>query len=240
MRSKKVTIVTVTYNCVDLLEGTIKSILSQTFNDYEYIIIDGGSTDGTIDVINKYKTKLSFWCSEKDNGIFDAMNKGINHANGEWINFMNAGDFFYDENVLDLVFSDNNTESFSFIYGDNVVINGEQTIYKKANPFYKSKKIHRRMGFNHQSVFVKTNLAKKNQFDLNFKIAADYNMINKIYKSGGRPLYISSPLSITNLNGISAKNRNRQLYEEEIISNANKNIRYRFYKFLKAFKDKIW
>lgn len=236
----KVTIVTVTYNCVDLLEDTIKSVLSQTYKNFEYIIIDGNSTDGTLNLINKYKNKLSFWCSEKDNGIFDAMNKGIIHANSEWINFMNAGDFFYDENVLDFVFSKHVTHAYDFIFGDNIIKTNDQPIYKKANPFYKVNGIYKGMGFNHQSVFVKTDLAKKHLFNINFKLAADYKMIHDIYISGGKPLYIARPLSITNLDGVSAKNRKRQLYEEEIISGADKNIRYKILKILKSIKNKIW
>ena len=240
MNLKKVTIVTVTYNCVNILEDTINSVLSQTYKDFEYVIIDGGSTDGTVDLINKYRNKLSFWCSEEDKGIFDAMNTGILPAKGEWINFMNAGDFFYNEKVLELIFSENDISNFDFIYGDNVVKTKDKLIYKKAHPFYKAKTIHKRMGFNHQSVYVKTCWARKFPFDLDFKIAADYNMITNIYHSGGRPLYVNHPLSITNLNGVSSKNRDLQLYEEEIISGANKSIKYRFYKKLKALKNKLW
>ena len=240
MNQVKVTVITVTFNCVSVLEKTIQSVLSQTLKNIEYIIIDGGSTDGTVDLIEKYKSHLSFWCSEKDNGIFDAMNKGVAHANGEWVNFMNAGDLFYDENILETVFTKNDTSKYDFIFGDNVVSVDNREIYKLAHPFFEAKGLFKRMGFNHQSVFVRTNLARKYPFDLQYKIAADYNMINKIYEHGGKPLYVNKPLSVTNLDGVSAKNRCMQQYEEEIISGANKSFRYKIYKKLKTVKKKLW
>ena len=96
-----VTVVTVTYNAQDYLEKTIQSIISQSYSDIEYIIIDGGSTDGTLDIIKKYEKNITYWVSESDNGIYDAMNKGIKKASGEWINFMNAGDGFVDTNSIE-------------------------------------------------------------------------------------------------------------------------------------------
>lgn len=236
----KISVVTVTYNCETILEKTIKSVLSQTFKDFEYIIIDGGSDDGTVDLIRKFESKLSFWSTEKDNGIFDAMNKGIAKAKGEWVNFMNAGDVFYDENTLGNIFLNNDTDSADFIFGDNIVCCGPDAIYKRARPFYEEKTIFKRMGFNHQSVFVRTKLAREYPFDLKYKIAADYNMISTIYKHGGQPLYINKPVSVTNLDGVSANNRSRQRYEEEIISGANKSMWYKIYKVLRSAKKKIW
>ena len=89
-----ISIITVIYNDGKKLEETILSILSQTYDNLEFIIIDGSSTDETIDIIKKYEDKIDYWISEKDSGIFDAMNKGILAAKGDYINFMNAGDFF--------------------------------------------------------------------------------------------------------------------------------------------------
>lgn len=82
------TIVTVSYNCCSLIEKTIKSVLQQDYHDTEYIIIDGESTDGTVEIIKKYAQHLAFWCSEPDGGIYQGMNKGISHAKGEWILFL--------------------------------------------------------------------------------------------------------------------------------------------------------
>ena len=97
------TIITVCYNEVGNIKKTLESSVNQTFNDYELIVVDGGSTDGTKDIILQFEKHLSWWCSEPDKGIYNAMNKGIAHAAGDYIIFMNAGDWFYDERVLENV-----------------------------------------------------------------------------------------------------------------------------------------
>lgn len=92
-----ISVVTVSYNAVGTIEQTLLSVINQTYPNIEYIIIDGGSTDGTVDIIKKYADEIVYWISEPDKGIYDAMNKGIKKANGEWINFINAGDSYYDK-----------------------------------------------------------------------------------------------------------------------------------------------
>ena len=92
--SNKISVITVVFNDKAHIRQTMESFFSQTWEDKEYIVIDGGSTDGTADIINEYSNRLAFWCSEPDGGIYDAMNKGISHAKGEWINFLNSGDLY--------------------------------------------------------------------------------------------------------------------------------------------------
>ena len=94
------TIITVVYNCADSIEQTIQSVLSQTCPSMEYIIVDGGSTDGTLEIIERYKTSVTKFISKPDKGIYDAMNRGISMAEGQWVNFMNSGDTFTDPSVL--------------------------------------------------------------------------------------------------------------------------------------------
>ena len=96
----KFSIITVNYNNREGLRRTIESVISQTCRDFEFIVIDGGSTDGSADVLNHYDSQITYWVSEKDSGIYNAMNKGIRHAKGDYLNFMNSGDCFYDSEVL--------------------------------------------------------------------------------------------------------------------------------------------
>lgn len=115
---KKVSIITICLNCEDAIVKTIKSVKEQTFMDKEFIVIDGGSTDGTLKVIESESANIDFFLSEPDHGIYDAINKGVVHANGEWIICMNAGDIFANENVLRNVFAECIPNGKSAIYSD--------------------------------------------------------------------------------------------------------------------------
>ena len=116
-----VSVVTVVFNGAQHLEETIRSIINQSYDNIEYIIIDGGSTDGTLDIIKQYDHTIAYWVSEPDSGIYDAMNKGVSLACGDWINFMNAGDIFSDETTVQHVFSDiMNYSTYDCIYSDTL------------------------------------------------------------------------------------------------------------------------
>lgn len=116
--NNKVSIITVCYNDKENLIKTIKSVLSQTYKNIEYIVIDGGSTDGTKEVLAQYEKDVSKYVSEKDRGIYDAMNKGIKMATGNWLNFMNAGDVFASNDVIEKIVSSGLMSESSFIYSD--------------------------------------------------------------------------------------------------------------------------
>lgn len=113
-----ISVITVCYNAVANIEETMLSVLNQRYDKVEYIVIDGGSKDGTLDVIKKYANKLAYWISEPDKGIYDAMNKGIAKATGDWINFMNAGDKFINEEVLNKSFVSRYSDDVDILYGD--------------------------------------------------------------------------------------------------------------------------
>lgn len=116
----KITIVTVCFNAVKSIEETMLSVLNQTYLNIEYIIIDGGSTDGTVDIIKKYADRLAYWVSEPDKGIYDAMNKGITVATGDYINFMNAGDTFASGSSVSDTFTETDTTGPDIIYGNAI------------------------------------------------------------------------------------------------------------------------
>lgn len=180
------TIVTVTYNAADLLERTINSVTQQTLKDIEYIIIDGASTDGTIDIIKANSGNVTTWVSERDTGIYDAMNKGIALATGKWINFMNAGDVFSDMHVLSQV-SGLVSQETDVIYGDRYYIKQGKKELQKAKPI---STIFERMPFGHQSTFVRTELIKKYRFNDTYKFAADYNLLITLYLNGFNFKYV--------------------------------------------------
>ncbi len=146
----KITIVTVCYNAEKLIEETILSVINQTYSDIEYIIIDGASTDSTMDIVNKYRDRISTIVSEPDKGIYDAMNKGIALATGEWLNFMNAGDVFCKNNVLEYIFSQKFDDKFTFIYSDNIFKENGKKRYVINN--------HEKLIILHQSCIYKKNL----------------------------------------------------------------------------------
>ena len=199
--NKLVTIVTVTYNCKDLLEKTILSVINQTYDNVEYIIIDGASTDGTLDIIKKYEEHIDYWITEPDGGIYDAMNKGINNAKGEWINFMNAGDSFADLNTVEYVMNHNSKEA-ELIYGNFKIENTEEI--RKA---FNTDQWFLTMPFCHQTLFVKTNLMKSELFDTTYKLAADYNFIIKMYVQNKVFLYIDRLIAIFSPEGFASSNK---------------------------------
>jgi len=175
-----VTIITVVYNGAEFLEKTILSVLNQTYSNIEYIIIDGKSNDGTLDIIKKYKNRTNKWISEPDKGIYDAMNKGIDLATGEWINFMNAGDVFFNDSIVESVFNINNHTQYDLIYGDcEYIYNSSFSIHKKTKSLDDLWKF---MPFCHQSLFMKTDILKKYHFNLN-NISADHELLYKCYKN---------------------------------------------------------
>lgn len=196
------TIVTVCYNCIDTIEATIKSVILQDFKDYEFIIIDGGSTDGTVDIIKRYANNLTYWSSEKDNGIYDGMNKGIKHAKGEWIEFLNCGDLFVDFHVLTNV-NEHISNDIDIIYGDIIIEkHGEMVVKEALEPCNKQ-----RMYFCHQSAFVRTSIMKKMPYDLRYKMSADFHFFKCCYYQGLNFSHLHTPLVIYDRNGVSNTNR---------------------------------
>jgi len=173
-----ITVVTVVRNGEAALGKTILSVINQTYRNLEYIVIDGASTDGTVDIIKKHEDKIDYWVSDPDGGIYDAMNKGIDLAAGEWINFMNSDDWFYNNDVIADVFK--TQHEADIIYGDT---------YMRTSYFqYIEKEDHTTLGksftMSHQSTFVKLSLMKEKHFDLLFKLGADYNFFYQCFNEG--------------------------------------------------------
>jgi glycosyltransferase involved in cell wall biosynthesis len=147
-----VTVITVTYNCGHFLEGTILSVLNQSYSNVEYIVIDGGSQDDTLDILNRYDHAIDYWVSEPDNGIYDAMNKGIRFSSGEWLNFLNAKDTFCESGTIESVAKTFFQSDARFIYSDVLL-----TRHGEANN-RRYKCDHLRLIINHQASIYRKSL----------------------------------------------------------------------------------
>lgn len=201
-----VSIITVTYNSVALLQKTIESVDSQTYRNKEFIVIDGGSTDGTREYLVQHQNQIDVWISESDKGIYDAMNKGSAKATGEWIIFLNSGDVFSDDNVLENVFSADIPKEVDVIYGDTVYSYGKEE-YKE---FRKSKKLRnfwKGMVTSHQSFFIRKKTLDHRPFDTSYKIAADFNQLYTLLMDGGLFVYKKLYISRVDTTGISNNKR---------------------------------
>lgn len=187
-----ITIITVVYNSPVLLEQTILSILNQEYENVEYIVIDGGSNDvSTLEVLKQYNHLIDFWVSEKDNGIYHAMNKGISLSSGDFIAFLNAGDTYCSNNTLSQI-SSLLSKDFDIIYGDRFYIDGSNNKTFQAARHIST--IFNRMPFCHQSTFVRKTIFKKITFNEFYKFAADYLLFIEFYKAGFRFHKIDLPV----------------------------------------------
>ena len=181
-----VSVITVCRNPGRDIIKTIESVLAQDYCDFEYIIQDGGSDDGTLALINEYKKKFEkknirmSLVSEKDEGIYDGMNKAVARSLGTWINFMNAGDCFYSGTVLSDIFNKSNYPNAAILYGDAVECEyGRYYMFRKAFD-----KIEERMPFSHQSAFINRELMSRYPYKTGYRIGADYDFLLSMYKKG--------------------------------------------------------
>jgi len=176
----KISIITVCYNAFNSIEKTIESVLNQTYTNIEYIIIDGGSTDGTSDVIHKYIDKISYYISEPDKGISDAFNKGISRATGQLISLLNADDY-YDPDTVELVAK----KYIEIGCPDKTIFHGHlRVIYPKRTEIYKPGSLSRfkfELPVWHPTVFVTKDVYENYRYSLDYKIAMDYELLSRAY-----------------------------------------------------------
>jgi glycosyltransferase involved in cell wall biosynthesis len=237
-----VSIITVCLNSEKTIEQTIQSVINQTYPNIEYIMIDGKSTDRTLDIIAKYRDKISILVSERDPGIYDAMNKGLKISKGDIINFLNAGDYLYNSSIIERIVSlftkDNSLE---MVYGDAIY-------YDETNKkdFYASFHIPNRYilfirGICHQSIFTKKSAFDKfGNFNLKYSIYADHDwLLRVLLKHRIKSYYYNIPVSFYLMGGIS-ENCDKYAYELEDIIKQYKGtnlilIRYRLLRCLSKY-----
>lgn len=248
---KKISVITVVFNDVAHIRETMDSFFSQTWKEKEYIVIDGGSTDGTVDVIREYADRLTYWCSEKDDGMYDAMNKGIKHATGDWINILNSGDYYVDrESLSHLIESSAGSE---IVYGNSIEINDSHLIAVEASdnvahmeytPIYR-----------HGSSIVKAEIQRLFAYDTSRKkelgFSLDWLSIYSMYKYGCTFKKVPAYIQAYRREGTSNDGRKSILYIYKITSQGKfspkkalyyyKNLLYFYfnksilYKWLTAF-----
>ena len=185
----KVTVVTAVLNDAGHIEQTILSVISQTDIEIEYIIVDGGSKDGTLELIGKYKDKISLLISEPDRGVYDAMNKGIKYSTGDFVYFLNSGDVLLNPSILSKIKLEELKERNAIIYGNVVVAYGNIEALEKPRPFFNSKMKFKGIGICHQSMFFPGELIRNEKYDLSYKIAADYDLVYRLWRKGTEFLY---------------------------------------------------
>lgn len=230
----KISVITVVYNDIQHIEETIKSVIDQTYDNVEYVIIDGGSTDGTIDVIKKYQKYIDYWVSEPDKGIYYAMNKGILKSTGDYVHFLNSGDTFYNHGVLSKIINVVSEKNVDLIYGKSLKLYEK---YNSISPFT-IKKLKYGIMPSHQATFVnKSFLINMGCFDLEYKSSSDFDFYCRSYLSDC--VYLKLDIIIANfLPGGFSSNKAINYFEtfHIIEKHFGKLYAYRYY-FLKIILE---
>ena len=183
----KVSIITVTYNSIKTIERTILSVLNQSYKDIEYILIDGNSDDGTINIIKSYEYRINKFISENDKGIYDAMNKGLEIASGDIICFLNSDDIYSNNFIISEVISQfNENTNIDIIYGDIFFFrdNIDKIVRYYSSKHFNYKKLKFGLMPAHQAMFIKkTIFTNYGNFSLNYKIAGDFDWVARVFKN---------------------------------------------------------
>jgi glycosyltransferase involved in cell wall biosynthesis len=215
----KISIITINFNDKLGLDKTIKSVLNQTFTDFEFLVIDGGSTDGSTAVIEQNTSKINYWISEKDSGVYNAQNKGIKAATGDFVIFKNSGDTFVDNQVLSNVAGDL-TNEFDIYYGDNFKVKADGSKRLKTYPEKLSFSFFYGSCINHQSTFIRRNLFERFfYYSEDLKIVSDWEFfIYAICKENIPYKYLSKTIANYDFTGISSLDKYKNKVNEERLS----------------------
>ena len=212
----KISIITVSFNAADTIEQTIMSVMEQTYKDIEYIVIDGGSNDGTVDILKKYDDFISYWCSEPDEGIYYAINKGINIATGDYVQIIGSDDCLFDKDTIKNVVESMNEDTDIFSAARYEVSEKYMCQVLTGNDSAKKMVKGRLPWMPHTSVFARKEYMKKHLFDTSYKIAADYKFLLEAYMDTNVKFqYVNYPVAYFSLGGISNQGNDLQRQENE-------------------------
>ena len=220
MESELITVITICRNCVGEIEETIRSVINQDYPDVEYIIVDGASTDGTLDVINAYRDNVDVIVSEKDSGVYNAMNKGVGLAKGKWCIFMNGGDMFASTNAISQMFLLRSPRpSTKVYYGDTWIrANNGTASLTQALPVWPT--IKRCQPYIHQSAFFYIPECNEPFFDEKYRIVSDYNTSLQYYLKYGKDAFEHVNIAVSaykNYDGLSSLDANRRKKDLELL-----------------------
>lgn len=213
---KKFSIITINFNNKEGLRKTLDSVVCQTFTDYELIVIDGGSTDGGAALLEEYGKYITFGVSEPDKGVYNAQNKGVQHASGEYCIFMNSGDLFYDSHVLENV-SAELKNGIDIAVGDTYFYKDEsENRYAYAPEYITLWRVY--IGINHQSAFIKRQLLLENPYDETLKICADWKFwLQELVKNERSYQHLNLIVAQYDLNGVSYNEDTRLAEEHKVM-----------------------
>ncbi len=218
--SPLVSIVTVVYNDILNIERTIKSVINQTYLNIEYIIIDGGSNDGTLEILKNYRENISCLISEKDFGIYDAMNKSLSYLHGTYVYFLNSGDIIFSNETIELIIGSSRSEDV--IYCDTILAMNGSNFYLKGRKLSASDP----MPFCHQSVLVNLLLLQSHKFNTTYKVCADKDFFKYCLDNKANFKYINIPFGQIESKGYSNLNRITHIKENQLI------VKERYYRYI--------
>ena len=224
-----ISVITVVFNAEEFIEASVQSVINQTYENIEFIIVDGESSDSTLSILGRYKKYIRKLVSEPDDGIYNAMNKGINMASGDWIVFMNAGDQFSSCDVISSIFNFCRGPE-KIIYGDVIVNYGDFSFLKRAGDLAR---LWTGMKFSHQSAFIEVSYHKYNKYDESFRIAADFNFFLNAYKNQIQFKYVNIPISTVIIGGVSERNRLQTINDSRAV--VHSVLHNKFYDYVYVF-----
>lgn len=199
-----VSIVTVVYNGAATLRRTIDSVLGQTYNNIEYILVDGGSQDGTVDLLHEYDDRIAYWCSARDKGIYDAMNKGVSLCTGQWVGLINADDWYEPDTVQRMVDAVRDAHEANVVHGDIWMRypNGERSLKRARVSGFLLK--YWEMVLNHPSFFVRRGFYQGRPFDARLRVSADHKWTYEAFRDAEKSfVYLPVPLANFTVGGAS-------------------------------------
>ncbi len=238
-----ITVITVSFNCEKFIEQTIKSVIGQTYDNVEYIIVDGGSTDKTVDIIKRYDEMLDLWTSGPDNGVYDAMNNGIRESGGSYLLFLNADDYFLDKDAVSLAAGEiTRSMEPDIVYGRTLMADENRNVSLLMGKMIGIEDLKKGITIPHPSSFIKKDLLVRfDMFNRDYKIAADFDFFCRCIISGCSLKFLDRVLVFFRIGGLSG-NFNAVLETASIIKKYfgfRPFFRYKTLRYSKEFIRRI-